>query len=261
VLRMLLQGGVMAAFLAAGWARPRVTGVPLVNRDLVFNLLNGAALFLLVTPAVKWVDAHLQLGLVGMDWLSSGVGQFLVAFVLLDLARYWLHRAGHRIPFLWQFHRVHHSAEYIDATTGLRMHVVDFLQLAALPIVLFGVLLDTSGFEPWVIPAALLVGVFFDGWQHANLRIDTSRPLFKAWNLLLNNPHFHSWHHTRDGHIHDGNYSNTLIIWDRLFGSDVTQVEPPDLYGIGGDQALRNDPLSWQLLRRRDPAVDAAASG
>ncbi len=258
MLRLLLQGGVMAAFLVIGRLRPRVTGVPLVNKDLVFNLINGAVLFALVGPGVAWVTEHLQLGMVGMDWLASGVGQFLLAFVLLDFSRYWLHRAGHRVPFLWSFHRVHHSAEFIDATTGLRMHVVDFLQLASLPILLFGVLLDTSGFEPWVIPAVLMVGVVFDGWQHANLRLDPNRPLFKAWNLLLNNPHFHSWHHTRDGHVHDGNYSNTLIIWDRLFRSDVTRPEPPRLYGIDGDQALRNDPLSWQLLRRRDAAVDAA---
>ncbi|MEC8424559.1 MAG: sterol desaturase family protein, partial [Myxococcota bacterium] len=102
------------------------------------------------------------------------------------------------------------------------------------------------------IPAAMAIGVLFDGFQHANLRVDVENPLFRAWNLLFNNPHFHSWHHTRDGHLQDGNYGNTLVIWDRLFGSEVTQPGSPALYGVGGDQALQNDPLSWLLLRRRE---------
>ncbi|MEL6348765.1 MAG: sterol desaturase family protein, partial [Myxococcota bacterium] len=178
--------------------------------------------------------------------------------------RYWVHRADHRIPWLWTFHRVHHSSERLDVTSGLRMHAVDFVQLSLIPIVLFGVLMDTSTFSPWVITAALGVGVFFDAFQHANLRFDIDAPLGRAWHLLLNNPHFHAWHHTRNGHHHDGNYGNTLVIWDRLFGSEVTQPELPEAFGVGGDQALAGtrertlsprsvlrSVVSMQLLRAR----------
>ncbi len=243
---LLLQGISRLLFLLAGWLHPRERGASLT--DLMWNLMNGAALSLLRFTAVAWVADRSTLGLVPTDALSAGWQQALVAFVLLDLSRYWLHRAGHRVPWLWTFHRVHHSAEHLDATTGLRMHVVDFLLLSGLPIVLFGVLLDTSGFEGWVIPAVLGIGVVFDAWQHANLPVDPKHPLLRAWGLLLNHPHFHCWHHTRDGARCDGNYSNTLIIWDRLFGTEVTGPRPPEAYGLEADQALRNDPLGWQLL-------------
>ncbi|MEC7946098.1 MAG: sterol desaturase family protein [Myxococcota bacterium] len=252
MFRLILQGGAMATFLIAGRLFPRVAGVKLVNRDLVFNLVNGALLFLLVGLPLGFVAPLAEFGLVDMGWLPWSGAQLFLSFVLLDFSRYWLHRMGHRVPFLWSFHRVHHSVEYLDATAGLRMHVVDFLQLWALPVILFGVVMDTSSFAPWVIPAAMAIGVLFDGFQHANLRVDVENPLFRAWNLLFNNPHFHSWHHTRDGHLQDGNYGNTLVIWDRLFGSEVTQPGSPALYGVGGDQALQNDPLSWLLLRRRE---------
>jgi sterol desaturase/sphingolipid hydroxylase (fatty acid hydroxylase superfamily) len=252
VFRLFLQGGAMATFLLAGRLLPRVPGVRLVNRDLVWNLVNGGLLFLLLGLPLGLVRPLAEIGLVDMGWLPGPGAQLLLSFVLLDFSRYWLHRLGHRVPFLWSFHRVHHSAEYLDATTGLRMHAVDFLQLWALPVLLFGVLMDTSSFAPWVIPATMGIGVLFDGFQHANLRVNIDNPLFKVWNLLLNNPHFHSWHHTRDGHLCDGNYGNTLVIWDRLFRSEVTQAEPPVLYGIGADQALQNDPMSWLLLRRRE---------
>jgi len=245
------HGLIMGTFLLAGRLRSRVEGQPIINRDLVYNIINGIALFAVRLTGIAWVADHLQLGLLPTHWLPGPLAQGLLAFLLLDFSRYWLHYAGHRVPVLWSFHRVHHCAEVLDASTGLRMHFVDFLQLSALPIVLFGVLLDTSSWNPAVLATALSIGVVFDAFQHANLRVDTSTPWFRAWNLLLNNPHFHSWHHTRDGHLRDGNYSNTLIVWDRMFGTDVTGPEPPRLFGVTEGEALINDPLSWQLLRTR----------
>ena len=247
---VLIQGGFMGLFLLLGWLWPRVK-VPPVNRDNVSNVLNGAMLAILRFTLVAWIAAQSEIGLLDLSWLSMGWAQLLLAFLVLDFSRYWLHYAAHRVPLLWTFHRVHHSAERLDATTGLRMHVVDFFQLSAVPLLLFGVLLDTSSFELWVVPTALYIGVFFDTFQHANIPMDMTRPWNRAWNMLLNNPHFHSWHHTRDGALCDGNYSNTLIIWDRIFGTEVTRPTIPEAFGLEADQALRNDPLSWQLLRSR----------
>ncbi len=245
------HGLMMGAFLLAGRLRPRVEGQSILNRDLIYNAINGVVLFAVRLTGIAWVANHLQFGLLPTHWLPGPLAQGVLAFLLLDFSRYWLHYAGHRIPLLWSFHRVHHSAEVLDASTGLRMHLVDFLQLSALPIVLFGVLLDTSAWNPAVLGTVLSIGVVFDAFQHANLRIDTSTPWFRAWNLFLNNPHFHSWHHTRDGHLRDGNYGNTLIVWDRMFGSDVTGPDTPPLFGVTEGEAIRNDPLSWQLLRTR----------
>jgi sterol desaturase/sphingolipid hydroxylase (fatty acid hydroxylase superfamily) len=246
----VLQVGWMALFLVLGWRFPRVPGAPLLNRDVLSNLANGAALFGLRVTLVAGVAAALPGGLIPAGGLPPWA-QALVGFVLLDLCRYWVHYADHRVPWLWTFHRVHHSAERMDATTGLRMHLVDFLQLSAIPIVLFGVLLDTSGWAPWVLPSVLGVGAVMDAFQHANLLLPASAWWFRAWNLAFNSPNFHAWHHTRDGHLRDGNYGNTLIIWDRLFGTDVTQVKPPEAYGVTASEALVNDPVSWQLLRTR----------
>ena len=249
--RLVLQGVAMGGFLLLGRLFPRVAAQPLLRRDMVFNLLNGLLLFVLVAPLVRLVQGALPAGgLLAVDaW--GPVLQGLLSFVLLDFARYWLHRAAHRVPLLWRFHRVHHSAESLDSTVGLRMHAVDFLQLSALPILLFGVLFDTRGWHPAVIPAVMGVGVVFDAFQHANLRWDPAHPLARLWGRAFNNPHFHSWHHTRDGATVDGNYGNTLVLWDRLFGSDVTRPGLPAAFGVSGDQALAEGPLAWQLLRPR----------
>lgn len=255
----LFQGAMMGAFLVFGRIWPRVEGQPILNLDLVWNLVNGAALFGVRVTLIAWVADHLGPGFLPTGFLDNAWLQGALAFLLLDFGRYWLHYAAHRVPALWLFHRVHHCAEVLDASTGLRMHLVDFLMLSALPLFLFSVALDTTAWHPAVLPIVLSIGVFFDAFQHANVKVNTASPLFQAWNLVLNNPLFHSWHHTRDGHLRDGNYGNTLVIWDRLFGTDVTGAQPPELFGITEGEALQNNPLSWQLLRTRRASLPVAS--
>ena len=248
VLGPALQVASMVAFALLGRLLPRVGGQPLLHRDLAFNLLNGVLLFPLRVTVGAAAAGALSLHLVPTGWLPGPWAQGALSFLLLDLARYWLHRAGHRVPLLWRFHRVHHGATVLDSTTGLRMHIGDFFQLSALPIVIFGVLLDTRGWSPWVLPAVMGVGIVFDGFQHANLRFP-AQGLGAIWGRVFNNPHFHAWHHTDEGHVIDGNYGNSLTVWDRLFGSEVTQPGLPTAFGLRPEDALQNDPLGWQLLR------------
>jgi len=251
VLGPLIQGGSLAAFLLLGGVLPRDTEQRAVTSDTAINVANGVVLFALRLTVIAWIATHLGLGWVDASVIEVPELQFLLAFLLLDFSRYWLHRAHHRISFLWVFHRVHHMTERLDATAGLRMHLVDFVQLALLPWVLFSTLLDVSTWESWVVPAALSVGAVFDAFQHANLRWNPRHPVARVWGLVLNHPHFHAWHHTRDGNRCDGNYGNTLVIWDRFFGSVVTGEALPEAYGLEADQALENGLLSMQLLKRR----------
>ncbi len=249
-LTFLVHGALLALFLVAGWAWPRREQA-LLTRDTWVNIANGALLFcaqfFTLKPLAAVVEVHLfELDLLGPLWLQA-----VVAFVALDLTRYWLHRAHHRVPWLWTFHRVHHSSETLDATSGLRMHAVDFVQLWALPVLWFGVLLDTGHWPPALLPVLLLVPVAFDGFQHANLRVDPDATWLVIWNKLLNNPHFHAWHHTDEVPLVDGNYSNTLIVWDRLFGTEVTRKTLPESFGIEASQQLEIGVVSLQLLRRR----------
>ena len=38
---------------------------------------------------------------------------------------YWLnHYVPHRVPFLWEFHKVHHSATVLTPLTNFRVHPV-----------------------------------------------------------------------------------------------------------------------------------------
>lgn len=252
-LTPLVTVGSIALFFALGALFPR--NLPRVRwSDVRANVLTGAGLYvvrLALQVLVASPVAKAGLGIVSLAAVRPLGLQVLVALLLLDFTRYWVHRADHRVPFLWQFHRVHHSTEQLDATAGLRMHVVDIVQLTAIPLVLFGLLFDVSSFSPAALPLALSVGALFDSFEHSNLRYSLNHPVARAWNMVFNNPLFHSWHHTRDGVKKDGNYGQALTIWDRMFGSDVTEPEHPALYGLDETQALEDGALSMQLLRRR----------
>lgn len=49
----------------------------------------------------------------------------IVSLMVIDFGIFLAHYCMHRIPFLWQFHKVHHSAEVLTPITLYRMHPVD----------------------------------------------------------------------------------------------------------------------------------------
>ena len=248
-----LQVGFIGLFLVLGYLRPRAKAEKLLMRETWVNLGTGAGLFALritliavVAQAATW--RFVALG----DFGGSALLQFAFVFLLTDLWRYWLHRAHHRVPFLWQFHQVHHSSEHLDSTSGLRMHLLDFIQLSLMPVLLFGVIFDATAFHPGVWVALGSIVGFMDAFQHSNLDFELGSPVAKAWDRLLNNPHFHSWHHTRDVMTYgDGNYGQALTIWDRLFGTCVSGPKACRELGLPSEDALELSPLALQLLRKR----------
>ena len=48
-------------------------------------------------------------------------------FIFDDFSRFFVHRLMHRVPFLWAFHQVHHSAETMTPFTIFRTHPVEGL--------------------------------------------------------------------------------------------------------------------------------------
>ena len=249
MLGALIHGGALATFIAASAGLPRDRTQGVLTSDTAINVANGLLLFGMRVTLVAQLAMHMQWGLLDAALVTHPAAQYVLGLLMVDFGRYWLHRAHHRVPWLWTFHRVHHMTRRLDATAGLRMHIVDFVQLSLLPLLLFGGLLDVSSWAGWVLPAVLGTGAAFDAFQHANLAWRPGHPLARAWGVLLNHPHFHAWHHSKDGAHHDGNYGNTLVIWDRCFRSVVTGQALPEAYGLDEDQDLANHLIGMQLLR------------
>jgi sterol desaturase/sphingolipid hydroxylase (fatty acid hydroxylase superfamily) len=199
------------------------------REDLFYYLISSMMVqvftFLALAPQA-YVNAHTSGWGDFRLWVASlpVVVQFLAVVVLSDLFQYWYHRAFHRVPFLWGFHAVHHSAPAMDWLAGARMHVVEVVLLrgvTSLPMF-------TLGFSPAVMQAYIGFVYVYSSLLHANLGGDFNR--LGHW---VATPRFHHWHHGLEQEAVDVNFSIHLPLLDKLFGTfHLPEGRWPKDYGV-----------------------------
>ena len=139
--------------------------------------------------------------------------QFALMFVLADFMQWNIHRLLHYSPWLWEFHKVHHSVEQLGFAACLRFHwmeTVIYKSLQYIPLAMIGFGLD----DFFILH---IVTIVLGHINHANVKI-TYGPL----KYLINNPVMHLWHHAKElpaGNSKGVNYGISLSLWDYLFGT------------------------------------------
>lgn len=138
--------------------------------------------------------------------------QFLLLFFVADFIQWNVHRMLHHSPWLWEFHKVHHSVEEMGFAAHLRYHwmeTVVYKSVQYIPLAMIGFGLD----DFFILH---LVTIVIGHLNHANVKI-TYGPL----KYVLNNPVMHLWHHAKElpTGSHGVNYGISLSLWDYLFGT------------------------------------------
>lgn len=194
-----------------------------------------------VAVVVPILGSHLAIALVVARMLQSGFGNApdwqwpwwcvataytLVFFIVEDFSRYALHAAMHKIPFLWRFHRLHHSATLLTPLTLFRVHPVEMALYYGRGLVVFGVV--TGVFVYWFgarLSALDILGVDLLGFLFnlfgANLRHSHIWLSFGRWEKWFISPAQHQIHHSRALQHRDRNFGSALAVWDRWFGTYV----------------------------------------
>jgi sterol desaturase/sphingolipid hydroxylase (fatty acid hydroxylase superfamily) len=209
------------------WA---LTGPPLGVAGFVVGLVVGVLSF-------AWLPGLLLRPLV---LALPALPRAILGVLLFDLAIYWTHRFGHEVPFLWRFHRVHHSTRHLDWISGFRNHPFDGVLLAPA-----FVLLLAAGFRPELAGALVVVQVALGLFLHANVRWRW-RPLQR----LVITPEFHHWHHANERQAYNTNYSTFLPVWDLLFRTySVPADRRPTVYGVDGTVPPGLVGQLWEPLR------------
>lgn len=153
-------------------------------------------------------NEHVASTLWPSDWPL--LAQILFMVLVVDLMRYWLHRAAHKYMFLWRLHEVHHSPDILYTLNVGRFHpfekVLQFC-LDTVPFLLLGV-------APEVLAGYFVFYSVNGFFQHSNLE------LRYGWlNYVVGSAETHRWHHARDPKAAYCNFGNTIIIYDLLFGT------------------------------------------
>jgi lathosterol oxidase len=152
--------------------------------------------------------------------------QFVEIVVVADLAEYVVHRAFHRVPWLWRFHEIHHSAAALDWLAASRLHLLDIVVTRGLSFVPLYVL----GFSAPAVYAYLVFVSFHAVFIHANVRFR-----FRPLEWLVVTPRFHHWHHATAPEAVDKNFAIHLPLIDRILGTAyLPDGRWPDAYGLAG---------------------------
>ncbi|MEH6570885.1 MAG: sterol desaturase family protein [Halioglobus sp.] len=168
-------------------------------------------------PGLEIPVASFSVGILALDVILQGLVIFLTACFLGDFWYYWWHRMQHKIPFLWEMHKVHHSDETLNSTTIYRSHFLESAGQALIRGLSIGLIFDITK-APESLLAALAGGlliVLWDYFVHANVRIDRLHRLLPFFST----PQYHWIHHSKMPEHQDKNFSIWLPVFDIAFGS------------------------------------------
>jgi sterol desaturase/sphingolipid hydroxylase (fatty acid hydroxylase superfamily) len=219
-----------------------------------------AGLELLFGPATA--EPAGSVGLVGR------VVYAVVVVLLVDFAAFYVHLLQHRIPALWAFHKVHHSAVVLNPFTNYREHPVDNLIYAVVTGFAYGAPAGVATWYYGVAPSLpFLFGVVapilaFDvlGYHLRHSHIWLRWPGRLAW--VFGCPAHHQVHHSAHPDHAAKNLAFMFPIWDVLFGTFVLpEEEEPLEFGLGDGTEARYDGVASiyllpfkELLRGSSPA-------
>lgn len=195
-----------------------------LSRNLAISALTVPALLLVEKPVTDYLTKRVETDKFGLLKLVK-LPKFLeitAGVLLLDYTLYLWHVLTHRIPFLWQFHIVHHADLDMDSSTAARFHFGEIF----ISVIWRAMQISTIGVSPLTLKiwqSLLLPSVFF---HHSNLKLNEN--FENILSKVITTPRLHSIHHSVKQAETDSNWSSGLTIWDRLhktLKTDVTQAE------------------------------------
>ena len=167
----------------------------------------------------SWLVENLTIYQVQSSWLL-----YVIAFLALDFAGYWVHRLAHTVNFFWNNHIVHHSSEEFNLACALRQSISVYFRIYAfllIPAAMFGV-------PQQVIAVVAPLHLFAQFWYH------TQHINKMGWlEYIIVTPAHHRVHHAINPEYLDKNYGQIFIFWDRMFGTFQEESPAiPAVYGV-----------------------------
>jgi len=221
----------------------------LITNKFIKALLFPIVLFTSVPIAVAISDAFSYLyDLQPIVWSGWAVTLTftIILFIFDDFTRFFLHYILHKVPFLWEFHKVHHSAKVLTPFTIYRSHPVEnFLYASRMAIAQGGAI--GVGFYLFgasehlnmiaIVEANIFIflfNVFGSNLRHSHIWLGFGD---KVESVFIS-PAQHQIHHSLAPEHFDTNFGTALAIWDKWFGCLVKSSTVPGVeVGLSESQA------------------------
>jgi len=159
--------------------------------------------------------------------------QIVLVVLFADFIAYVSHVVRHKVPVLWEFHKIHHSQEQLNYFSSVRLHPLDLIAnslIRFLPFTLLEMEMAVSTFLGWVAFQR-----FYEMFVHSNLHMNLG-PL----RYVLVTPQSHRLHHSVETQHIDTNFGNIFSVWDFMFGTQVKDCRSYPLLGVGDQNVPRN---------------------
>lgn len=175
----------------------------------------------------------------GWRGAAMAVGYMIAAFIVTDFISFYMHYLQHKIPLLWQFHKVHHSAEVMHPLSNFREHPIDNLAyLVAIGAgygVVMGIAVQGFGYVPGMpsllgVPILMLLfNVLGYNLRHSHIWLRWPG----KWSMVFPSPAHHHVHHSCHPDHLDKNFAFMFPIWDVIFGCYVMPEDNRDVkFGV-----------------------------
>ena len=149
---------------------------------------------------------------------------WILAFICIDFAQYWIHRLKHKVNIFWNIHVIHHSSEEFNLACALRQSISNLIGFTAFFLIPAAII----GIPYKVISILTPLHLFAQFWYH-------TRHIGKLGILeyIIVTPSQHRVHHAINPEYIDKNLSAIFCVWDRIFGTfqeELDEIEP--VYGV-----------------------------
>lgn len=199
-----------------------------VINNLILWIIAASAIFHSGTVYSATLAAAQSIALEPVSVVPTVGMKFLYSFYLLllwDFGASYSHYLKHKIPVLWELHKVHHSAEVLNPVTAVRRHPIEAIFGGLVVAVVSGV-----GIAGWAlvmgdnIPHLQIFGTYAGVWlwrvfgynlRHTHVWISYG----PFWNRILISPAHHQIHHSKSPDHYDRNFGHIFAFWDHLFGT------------------------------------------
>ena len=220
--------------------------------DFYWFLLNHVLRIVLVVPVLGGgVALAITLNRELYGWFGAGdfwqlpelsvtVFFTLVLFLTEDFSRFFVHYLYHKIPMLWRFHAIHHSATILTPMTLYRIHWAEMLVNSIRSLLVVGfvsaifIYLFDNDIHLYTVFGASITAFLFN-MAGSNLRHSSVWLGFGFFERWVVSPAQHQIHHSVSPEHIDKNFGATLAVWDRLFGSLMMSRDAKvESYGLAG---------------------------